>query len=52
MTQAQTYFNDCWLEDVFKSWLSKAADKKQTRCQGSTNCADSEEGARNVHVNQ
>ena len=33
MTQAQTYFNDCWLEeDAFKSWLSKAADKKQARC--------------------
>ena len=33
MTQAQTYFNDCWLEeDAFKSWLSKAADKNQARC--------------------
>ena len=33
MTQAHTYFNDCWLEeDAFKSSLSKAADKKQTRC--------------------
>ena len=33
MPQAQTYFNDCWLEeDAFKSQLSKAADKKQARC--------------------
>ena len=32
MTQAQTYFSDCWLqEDAFKSWLSNAADKKQAR---------------------
>ena len=33
MTQVQTFFNDCLLEeDAFKSWLSKAADKKQARC--------------------
>ena len=33
MTPAQTYFSDCWLvEDAFKSWHSKAADKKQARC--------------------
>ena len=33
MTQAQTCFNDCWLEeDAFKSWRSKAADKKQAGC--------------------
>ena len=33
MTQAQTYFNDFWLEeDAFKSWLSKVEDKKQGRC--------------------
>ena len=33
MTQAHTYFSDCWLEkDAFKSWLSNAADKKQAIC--------------------
>ena len=33
MTQAQTYFNDCWLkEDAFKNWLSKVVDEKQGRC--------------------
>ena len=33
MIQAQIYFSDCWFEeDAFKIWLSKAADKKQTRC--------------------
>ena len=33
MTQVQTYFNDCWLEeDAFKSWLSKVVDEKQARC--------------------
>ena len=32
MTQGKTYFSDCWLEeDAFKSWLSKAANKKQAR---------------------
>ena len=32
MTQTQTYFSDRWLEeDAFKSWLSKASDKKQAR---------------------
>ena len=33
MRQAQTYLNDYWFEeDAFKSWLSKATDKKQARC--------------------
>ena len=33
MTQAQSYFSDCCLEeDAFKSWLNKAVDKKQARC--------------------
>ena len=30
MTQAQTYFNDCWLkEDAFKNWLSKVVNKSK-----------------------
>ena len=33
MAQAQTYFSACWLEeDAFKTWLSKATDKRQARC--------------------
>ena len=33
MTQAQTYFTDCYLEeDALKSWLSKVVDKKQATC--------------------